>query len=91
MYSTIGKSLCFDLRINLNNIFFIIGRFLSWLGSRILTFGNLFIYLFIYHNTQAKFTLSHDCSDITDMGLHLECLSQISRQPPATHNAELRS
>ena len=35
--------------------------------------------------------LSHDCSDITDVGLHLECLSQISRQPPATHNAELRS
>ena len=35
--------------------------------------------------------LSHDGSDITDVGLHLECLPQISRQPSLVHNAELRS
>ena len=35
--------------------------------------------------------LSHDGSDIADVGLHLECLPQISRQPPLVHSAELRS
>ena len=37
-------------------------------------------FLFIYYITQGKFM--YDCSDITDVGLHLECLFQISRQTP---------
>ena len=35
--------------------------------------------------------LSHDGSDITDVGLHLECLPQISRQPSLVYSAEIRS
>ena len=33
----------------------------------------------MYYINQAKFMLLHDCNDITDVGLHLEYLSQISR------------
>ena len=32
--------------------------------------------------------LSHDCIDITDV-MHLEWLSQISRQPSVTHNVKI--
>ena len=35
--------------------------------------------------------LSHDDSDITDVGLHLEYLPQISRQPSLVYSAEIRS
>ena len=58
-------------------------RMSFWMDFRKIYY--LFIYLFIL------ITQATDGSDITDVGLHLECLPQISTQPSLVYSAEIRS